>query len=93
NSTTGDGKFAATVNADPRALRLDVRATGSRLSEVMPSGLLLPLLAGAYFSFQSGSSSGSGPTLIERPAPPPPSKGGAPKKAPAPARPVHKKAS
>jgi hypothetical protein len=42
---TGDGKFDAKVDKDPRALKLTVRATGKSLSEVVPTGFMLPLAA------------------------------------------------
>ena len=41
-SYTGDGNFKATVNKDPKTLRLDVRATGKSLSEVVPAGFVGP---------------------------------------------------
>lgn len=49
---TGDGTFKVTVNKDPRALRLDVRATGKSLSEVVPAGLVGP---GALFFLVVGT--------------------------------------
>ena len=39
---SGDGTFKVAINKDPSKLRLDVRATGKSLSEVMPAGLMLP---------------------------------------------------
>ena len=41
-SYTGDGTFKAVVDKNPRTLRLNVRATGKSLSDVVPLGLLLP---------------------------------------------------
>ncbi|MEJ7600366.1 MAG: hypothetical protein WKG01_20820 [Kofleriaceae bacterium] len=40
---SGDGSFKAAVNKDPVKLRLDVRATGKTLSEVVPAGALIPI--------------------------------------------------
>lgn len=67
DSFSGDGKFSATVNADPRALRLDVRATASSFSQVAPFGLMVPLLTGAFFGFQAFDTS-----FTPQPGPPPP---------------------
>lgn len=50
---SGDGNFKTSVNKDAAKLRLDVRATGKSLSEVMPAGLLLP--GAAFFLFVSRS--------------------------------------
>ncbi len=86
DSFSGDGKFAATVNADPRGLRLDVRATASSFSQVAPFGLLIPFAGFAYFGFHSVASE---PVMIESPriAPPPPPPGKwAPRPAPAPVK-------
>lgn len=44
-SYTGDGNFKISINKDAAKLRLDVRATGKSLSEVVPAGLLLPTMA------------------------------------------------
>jgi hypothetical protein len=46
---TGDGNFKTTVNKDVAKLRLDVRATGKSLSEVISAGLLLPGIGAAVF--------------------------------------------
>lgn len=43
-SFTGDGTFKVKVDRNPASLRLDVRATGKTLSEVLP-GSALPLVA------------------------------------------------
>lgn len=67
---TGDGKFAATVNADPRTLRLDVRATASSFSQVAPFGLMVPFLGAAFFGVREAA-----PAMIMEPAPPPPPPG------------------
>ncbi len=39
---TGDGNFKVSINKDPSKLRLDVRATGKSLSEVVSAGMFLP---------------------------------------------------
>jgi hypothetical protein len=39
---TGDGKFAVQVDKDPKTLRLNVRATGKTISEVVPAGFVGP---------------------------------------------------
>ena len=47
-SYTGDGKFDAKVDKDPKTLRLTVRATGKSLSDVVPAGLFLPGAAAGF---------------------------------------------
>ena len=47
---SGDGNFKVSVNKDAAKLRLDVRATGKSLSEVLPAGLLLPGMAVALWT-------------------------------------------
>lgn len=87
DSSTGDGKFAATVNADAKALRLDVRASAGRLSEVLPTGMLVPAMVGAYFTFGAVSNAAPpshGPMMPEPPAAKPGK--AAPPKAPAKAK-------
>jgi hypothetical protein len=66
DSFSGDGKFAATVNTDPRTLRLDVRATAATFSQVAPFGLLVPFAGFAYFGFRTVD---SGPAIMEQPSP------------------------
>lgn len=66
DSFTGDGKFAATVTADPKTLRLDVRATASSFSQVAPFGLAVPFLGAAFFGLRSEE-----PMIMESPPPPP----------------------
>jgi hypothetical protein len=74
DSFSGDGKFAATINADPRTLRLDVRATAATFSQVAPFGMLLPFAGAAYFGFRTAS---PGPVIMEQASPqkPPPPPG------------------
>ena len=62
-SYSGDGNFQTKVNKDPAKLRLDVRATGKSLSEVLPAGLMLP---GAAFFLLVGRAGAS--TVMETPS-------------------------
>lgn len=41
-SYTGDGNFKVAIDKNPATLRLTVRATGKSLSDVVPTGVLLP---------------------------------------------------
>lgn len=84
-SYTGDGNFKVKLAKDPGTLRLDVRATGKTLSEVLPAGAAIPIGAMAMFTMRKGSASIASPPSVSpmpvrpMPAPPPP------KQAPAPA--------
>jgi hypothetical protein len=88
DSFSGDGKFAATINADPRTFRLDVRATGAHFSEVVPFGLIAPFAGGSFLWLRASSAPGPGPVMVEPPSKtqpanrpqPTPLKPGAPKK-------------
>jgi hypothetical protein len=42
DSYTGDGNFKVSINKDPATNKLDVRATGKSVSEVVPFGFVLP---------------------------------------------------
>ncbi|MGN6106358.1 MAG: hypothetical protein ACTHU0_14720 [Kofleriaceae bacterium] len=42
-SYTGDGNFRVKLDKNPASLRLDMRATGKTLSEVLPTGAFVPL--------------------------------------------------
>lgn len=57
---TGDGNFKVSVNKDVAKLRLDVRATGKSLSEVVSAGMMFP--AGAAF-LMMGRASASQPVM------------------------------
>jgi hypothetical protein len=46
NNFTGDGQFKVTKTADAAKLRLDVRATGKNLSDVLPAIVVVPFVAG-----------------------------------------------
>ncbi|MDB4958022.1 MAG: hypothetical protein JWO36_5591 [Myxococcales bacterium] len=67
---TGDGSFKAQVDADPKALRLNVRLTGKTLSEVLPLGGLVPFAAaGFFFALKERSEAMSPPIQISAPPP------------------------
>jgi hypothetical protein len=88
-SYSGDGNFKIKLTKNPAALRLDVRASGKSLSEVLPTGALVPIGAMMMFTLRKGEARAMPPTTVTpakpatpvRPAPPAP----APKKAPTPA--------
>jgi len=42
---TGDGQFKSKVDKDAKALRLNVRLTGKSVSEVIPVGVVIPMMA------------------------------------------------
>ncbi|MBA3460625.1 MAG: hypothetical protein H0T46_11720 [Deltaproteobacteria bacterium] len=70
---TGDGNFKQTINKDVAKLRLDVRAQGKSLSEVLSAGLLLPGAAAFLLvSKREMKTSASAPVMIEAPPPPAP---------------------
>lgn len=62
---TGDGNFKATVDKNPRALRLNVRATGRTASEVVPIGLLVPLGVLGYLTERAEAEAAARPVLVE----------------------------
>ncbi len=70
DSFSGDGKFAASVNANPGTLRLDVRATAATFSQVAPFGLMMPVLGAAFFGFRADTSPPPA-EMIQGPPPPP----------------------
>ncbi|HET7505733.1 MAG TPA: hypothetical protein VFK02_32155, partial [Kofleriaceae bacterium] len=59
-SYTGDGNFKVTIKKDPKTLRLDVRATGKSVSEVLPFGLVLPAAVVGFMTGRADSTE-SGP--------------------------------
>ena len=59
---TGDGTFKVKWDKDPRAHTLTVRATGKRLSDVLPFGFLVPVMAWGMIAEKP----------VPPPAPPPP---------------------
>lgn len=90
---TGDGNFAVKLDKNPRTLELTVRATGKSLSEVVPTGLVVPLaLTGLLVG--RGEMEVGGPVMMERAAPAPigaPRAKPAPSKGAKPAKPAAKK--
>jgi hypothetical protein len=83
---TGDGNFKVTANKDAAKLRLDYRATGKSLSEVLPAAMILPGL-GSVLLFSGGKMSSSTPAPYEVVAPPQPVRAPQPKQ-PAPKQPA-----
>ena len=77
---TGDGNFKQTITKDAAKLRLDVRAQGKTLSEVVSAGMLLPgavaWLTLSRGSMKSASSASAPPVMVEeaRPVPAQPAK-------------------
>jgi len=63
---TGDGNFKVTVDKNPRALRLAVRATGKTVSEVLPFGLIAPA---ALVGWLTMSRTQPAPSLLVAPPP------------------------
>ncbi len=58
---TGDGQFKATIDKDAKAKSVVVHAVGTRISEVLPVGLVVPAAAVGYLVFaREHDSSGSG---------------------------------
>jgi hypothetical protein len=81
---TGDGQFKVTKNADAGKLRLDVRATGKSVSEVVPAGVIVPLAAIGLLVGRATTVTQPPPTMVPpaKPSltPPPPAKAPPPKK-------------
>lgn len=80
---TGDGTFKVSVNKDPAKYRLDVRATGKTLSEVIPAALVAPAFVAGFVLMGSRASSSSAPypaqpvmvqPTVVQPKPPAPKK-------------------
>lgn len=69
---TGDGNFKVSINKDVAKLRLDVRATGKSLSEVISAGLLFP--AGAGFFLMSREAKQPPPPVMQQVDPVQPAK-------------------
>ncbi len=65
---SGDGNFKTSINKDAAKLRLDVRATGKSLSEVLPAGLILPGVALAVFVRKKDPTMSSPPMQQVQPA-------------------------
>lgn len=77
-SYTGDGNFKVKTDKNPTTMRLDVRATGRFLSEVVPAGLVVPLAGIAFLT------RGKVKEDVMMPPPPVPAKPGARPTAPPP---------
>jgi hypothetical protein len=61
-SYIGDGQFKSKLDKDPKTMRVTVRLTGKSLSEVMPVGVVIPLMAIGAFTARAA---------IVTPPPPP----------------------
>ena len=76
-SYSGDGSFKVKLDRNPAAMRLDVRATGKHLSEVVPVGALVPFAGLAVFGLRKAEmkppppASSAKPMMPARPAPAP----------------------
>ena len=75
-SYSGDGNFKVKLDKDPGKLRLEVRATGKTLSEVVPAGALIPIGALAALGMRQGAA--PTPAIATPPAPGKPAGGAAP---------------
>jgi hypothetical protein len=62
---TGDGNFKVAVKKDPRTMRLDVRATGKSVSEVLPFGLVLPAAIVGFMTARAGAAAEAEPVMVE----------------------------
>ncbi|HWO23509.1 MAG TPA: hypothetical protein VNO30_32430 [Kofleriaceae bacterium] len=82
-SYSGDGNFKIKVDKNPATLRLDVRATGKSLSEVLPVGAIVPM-AGVVLLGTRMKEEMSAPPPVMVPAPQPGRPAPAGKGAPAP---------
>jgi hypothetical protein len=71
DSYTGDGNFKQTINKDVAKLRLDVRAQGKTLSEVVSAGMFLPGVVAWLTLSRSEKSAASAPARIEAAEPMP----------------------
>lgn len=87
-SYTGDGNFKVKLDKNPATLRLDARATGKTLSEVVPAGLFVPLAALGYLTARpTPPPPQQNPPLSQPPVhTPPPARGGPPRPAPLPGK-------
>jgi hypothetical protein len=83
-SYSGDGNFKVKIDKNPATLRLDVRATGKFLSEVLPVGALVPIAGLAFFGMRKKEMAPppaitpAKPVTPVRPAPPAPGQKTAP---------------
>jgi len=67
---TGDGNFKVAIDKNPKTMRLNVRATGKTVSEVLPFGLVLPGAIVGFLAYQDTPPEAPGPVMVEptRPA-------------------------
>jgi hypothetical protein len=71
-SYIGDGQFKSKIDKDPKAMRVTVRLTGKSLSEVVPVGVVIPMMAFGFFVGRSSTSIATPPAIstpATRPAP------------------------
>lgn len=87
-SYTGDGSFKVKTNKDPAKLRLDVRASGKTLSEVLPAGALVPVGALALVGVRKKAVAPMPPANDPAPVRPIPKPAPAPRGTPAPPPPA-----
>jgi hypothetical protein len=62
---TGDGNFKVTVDKNPKTMRLNMRATGKSVSEVLPFGLALPGAIVGILMFKSKEEAPAPPVMVE----------------------------
>ncbi|HEX7704525.1 MAG TPA: hypothetical protein VF403_27485, partial [Kofleriaceae bacterium] len=77
-SYIGDGQFKAKIDKDPKAMRVTVRLTGKSLSEVVPVGVAIPMMAFGFLVGRSSTSIATPPAIstpATRPAQPLPPTG------------------
>ena len=65
---TGDGNFKVKSDKIAKTMRLNVRATGKSVSEVLPLGLILPGAAVALLQIKAADEEASKPVLAPAPA-------------------------
>jgi hypothetical protein len=87
---TGDGKFKVKTDADAKAFRVSVRATGKKVSDVLPVGLIIPGLWVTMMKASKAPTSTSSGTTVKPVAPRPSGGITAPPK-PTPKKPAPKK--
>jgi hypothetical protein len=71
---TGDGGFKVAIDKNPATLRLNVRATGKTVSEVLPFGLVLPGAVVGFLTFRASAAPEPAPVMVDPTSPGPGSK-------------------
>jgi hypothetical protein len=71
DSYTGEGNFTAKIDKDPKTFRVNVRATGKSLSEVVPAGFLVPVAVIGMFSARAKNDDAMPSSIATPPAPMP----------------------